>query len=108
MRVYNPPTPEHLLTKAIRSLLNAAGIFHWKVYQTLGSTPGVPDIIGCHKGRFIAIEVKAGKNAVSPAQRAFLEAINRAGGLGFVARSIDDVIDELGLQDRFLQLKGKS
>lgn len=106
MKPYKLPTPEHLLTNAIRGILNAAGIWHFKHWGGPMGTTGVPDIIGCHKGRFIAIEVKAGKNAVSPAQKAFLEAITRAGGIGIVARSIDDVIDALGLQDRFL-LRGR-
>jgi penicillin-binding protein-related factor A (putative recombinase) len=66
------------------------------------STPGIPDIIGCYKGRMIAIEVKAPKGKVSPYQEQFIRQINEAGGLAFVARDIDTVIDQLGLQDRFL------
>ena len=66
------------------------------------STPGVPDLICCFKGRLIGIEIKAGKGIVSEYQKEFIDNINRAGGLAFVARSVDDVIDGLGLQDRFL------
>lgn len=66
------------------------------------STPGVPDIIGCFKGRLIGIEIKSEKGVVSEYQKEFIENINRAGGLAFVARSLDDVIEGLGLQDRFL------
>ena len=66
------------------------------------STPGVPDIIGCFKGRLIGIEIKSEKGVVSEYQKEFIENINRAGGLAFVARSVDDVIEGLGLQDRFL------
>ena len=103
MRPFKPPTAETLLTRSIRSLLNAAGIFHWKVHQGLGAVPGVPDLLGVYKGgRLIAIEVKAPKGKVSPAQQMFIDAINGAGGNAFVARSIDDVIENLGLQDRFL------
>jgi hypothetical protein len=50
----------------------------------------------------IAIEVKAPKGKVSPYQEQFIRQINEAGGLAFVARDIDTVIDQLGLQDRFL------
>jgi penicillin-binding protein-related factor A (putative recombinase) len=66
------------------------------------STPGVPDIIGCFKGRMIGIEIKSEKGVVSEYQKEFIENINRAGGLAFVARSLEDVIEGLGLQDRFL------
>jgi penicillin-binding protein-related factor A (putative recombinase) len=67
------------------------------------SAPGVPDIIGCHNGRLIGIEVKAPRGIVSPAQQAFLDRITAAGGIAFVARSLEDVINGLGLQDRFLR-----
>jgi hypothetical protein len=97
-----PPTPEAILTRSVRSLLNATGIFHWKEYQTLGSFPGVSDIIGCYKGRFIAIELKAPKGILSPAQQTFIDRVNTAGGLAFVAKDMDTVIEKLGLQDRFL------
>ena len=66
------------------------------------STPGVPDIIGCFKGRLIGIEIKSEKGVVSEYQKEFIENINRAGGLAFVARSLEDVIEGLGIQDRFL------
>ena len=69
--------------------------------------PGVSDIIGCYNGRMIAIELKAPKGVVSDAQQAFIDRINEAGGIAFVARSLDDVIEGLGLQDRFLLRPGR-
>lgn len=101
-RPWKPPTPEALLTKSIRQLLNSVGIFAWKEWGGPMSTPGVPDIIGCFKGRLIGIEIKAEKGIVSDYQKEFIDRINKAGGLAFVARSVDDVIEGLGLQDRFL------
>ena len=101
-RPWKPPTPEALLTKSIRQLLNSVGIFAWKEWGGPMSTPGVPDIIGCFKGRMIGIEIKSEKGVVSEYQKEFIENINRAGGLAFVARSLEDVIEGLGLQDRFL------
>lgn len=55
----------------------------------------------------IAIELKAPKGIVSPAQQQFIDSINEAGGLAFVARSLDDVIEGLELQDRFLLRPGR-
>lgn len=101
-----PPSEEAVLTKAIRQLLKSVGIFHYKAWGGPMSVPGIPDIIGCFKGRFIGIEVKAQNGKVSDYQRDFIDAINQAGGLAFVARSVDDVIEQLELQDRFLKFGG--
>jgi hypothetical protein len=102
------PTAEASLTRAIRGLLNSLGIFHYKNHGGLGSVPGLPDITGVLKGgRGFWIEVKAPKGVVSDHQQRFIDNINAAGGLAFVARSVDDVIIGLGVQDRFLQFKVK-
>lgn len=93
---------EKEITASIRSLLKSFGIFHWKVFQTLGATPGVPDIIGVYKGRMIGIEVKTSNGKTSPYQDNFIKNINDAGGLAFVARSVDDVIEKLELEKRML------
>lgn len=96
------PTPEGQLTASVKQLLRAAGVFHWKVWQGMGSVPGVPDIVGIRDGRFFGIELKAPKGIASPAQQQFIDEIKRAGGIAFVARTLDEVIEGLGLQDRFL------
>jgi len=41
--------------------------------------------------RFLAIEVKNEKRIVTPEQRAFLDHVEKAGGIAIVARSLDDV-----------------
>jgi hypothetical protein len=103
MKPFKPPGPEAMLTKSVRQLLTAAGIFHYKNFGGLGSPPGLPDITGCLKdGRGFWIELKAPRGVTSPAQQDFIKRINQAGGIAFVARSIDDVIEGLNLQDRFL------
>ena len=58
--------------------------------------PGCSDVIGQMKdGRFLAVECKAPKGRVSDEQAIFLERINTAGGLAFVARDCRDVFDAL-------------
>lgn len=61
--------------------------------------PGCSDILGClpPDGRFLAIEVKhpSNRKGATEEQKAFLDAINGAGGLGFVARSLEDIDREL-------------
>jgi hypothetical protein len=54
--------------------------------------PGVADIICCHRGNFIAIEVKAGADKVRSEQKEFCAGIDRGGGLWFIASSLTDVV----------------
>ena len=61
-----------------------------------GMTAGVPDILCCYKGRFIAFEVKTEKGRVSKLQKAVIEKINRAGGIAVVVRSVGEVKDVIG------------
>lgn len=54
--------------------------------------PGCSDILGMLKGgRFLACEVKTATGTLSEEQGAFLTMVNRFGGLGFIARSAEDV-----------------
>ena len=53
---------------------------------------GCSDIIGqLDDGRFLAIEAKSPTGEPTAEQIAFLSRVVRAGGVGFVARGIDDV-----------------
>jgi hypothetical protein len=65
---------------------------------------GCPDIIGQLRpvppnpvGAWLAIECKSDSGEPTDEQQAVLDTINAAGGVAFVARSIDDVM--LALQD---------
>jgi hypothetical protein len=65
---------------------------------------GAADLIGqLADGRFLAVEVKAPAGRVSEAQQAFLDRVNAAGGVAFVARGGDDVAADLGQADPGLQ-----
>lgn len=56
-----------------------------------GVKSGTPDIIICHDGRFLSIELKAGKGKQSEAQQAVEDDIAVAGGGYAVCRSLVDV-----------------
>ena len=90
------PPLEKDITRQIRAYLNMREIFHWKVWQGLGSTRGVSDIIGIYKGRPLAIEVKTAKGKLSEHQERFLTRWKNEGGIAIVARSVEDV--EQGLK----------
>lgn len=67
--------------------------FCWKEHGGQYGTAGIPDIIVCYKGRFVALEAKVGKNQPTPLQAATIEQIRKAGGTAAVVRSVDDVKD---------------
>lgn len=58
---------------------------------------GCPDVLGqLNDGRLLGVEVKAPGGRLRTEQAIFLERINQAGGLGFVARNCRDVFAALG------------
>ena len=58
--------------------------------------PGCADVLGqLRDGRFLAVEVKGPTGKLRPEQAVFLERINGAGGVGFMARDCRDVLREL-------------
>lgn len=57
-----------------------------------GLCKGSSDLIGWAPwGEFVAIEVKRPGQKPTAAQTQFIDAVNRAGGIGFIARSAADV-----------------
>ena len=65
--------------------------FFWKEHGGQYGTAGIPDIIACYKGRFVALEAKAGKNKPTKLQAATIDKIRQAGGEAAVVYSIEDV-----------------
>lgn len=100
---------ETALVRSILEYLRLRGIMAWrvqsqgtfdpvkKVRRTFNGLPGVSDIIGLlpqssdRPGVLLALEVKTATGKLSESQRSFLDRVNRAGGIGCVVRSIEDV-----------------
>lgn len=57
---------------------------------------GVSDILACIPpiGRLVAIEIKIGKDRLSPEQQGFLENISAAGGIAFVASDFEGFLKQ--------------
>jgi hypothetical protein len=65
-----------------------------------GVQSGVADIIIIWRGRAIACELKAEKGRQSESQKAWADQLTLAGGVYFVARSVDDLearLDAIGI-----------
>lgn len=77
-------TPEKKVKDNVKKTLDSMGIWHFSPYQAGMGRAGIPDIIACYKGLFVAIECKAGKGKTTALQEREIEAIRRAKGLAFV------------------------
>jgi hypothetical protein len=96
------PQSETEITNAIRGLLKSLGVWHYKHWQGPMSQPkGISDLVGIWQGRYLAIEVKRPGGRLRPDQQRFIDRVRIEGGIAFVARSVDDVISGLGVEDRF-------
>lgn len=59
--------------------------------------PGQPDILGTFRGRAVGIEVKSAKGTQRREQKLWQAQWIRGGGIYVLARSLDDVMQALGL-----------
>ena len=80
-----------LITTIKKYLATLPETFAWKEHGGQYGTAGIPDIIVCHRGRFIALEAKVGKNQPTKLQAVTIEQIRKAGGTAAVVRSVEDV-----------------
>ena len=100
--------PERQIQRAIMDYLGVRGIFCWPMNRERAGrarashigVKGISDIIGIvtpmatrlgTPGRLVAVEVKRPGEEPTIHQEGFLGVIRLAGGLAFVARSVQDV-----------------
>jgi Holliday junction resolvase len=77
-------TPEAKVKKRVKEELDKMGVYHFSPMQNGMGRAGIPDIIGCFDGHFIAIECKAGKGTTTALQERELTRIQNAGGYALV------------------------
>jgi Holliday junction resolvase len=93
-------TPEKKVKKKVTDYLKAASVFWFYPVASGYSANGIPDIICCIKGKFVAIECKAGDNKTTAIQEKKINDIRLAGGMAMVINEdnldhMKEVIDEL-------------
>ena len=88
-------TPEGAVKTAVKRLLVEEGVYYFMPVSNGMGRHGIPDIICCVNGLFLAIETKAGKGKVTALQEREMEHIRNAGGYAAVVR--EDGIDALRL-----------
>jgi len=77
-------TPEKLVKSKVVAQLKTLGAYYF--YPVTGGygASGVPDVVGCYKGRFIGIECKANGNKPTALQQMNLDKIAAQGGIALV------------------------
>ncbi len=89
------------ITAAIMRHLKAIpGCFCWKEHGGIYGTSGLPDIICCVTGRFVAFEVKTESGRLSKLQELAIAKIAEAGGR---AHKVTSVAEVKQLVDNILQ-----
>lgn len=73
-------TPEKKVKDAVIEILKRRGVYFFPPVTGGFGRSGIPDIVGCYRGKFIAIECKAGKNKPTALQLAEMAKIDKAGG----------------------------
>lgn len=91
-------TPERAVKKTVVKLLTRYGAYNFYPVASGFGRSGIPDIVACYKGRFIAIECKAGKNTTTALQELELSRIREAGGHALV-------INESNIEDLAILLE---
>ena len=86
-------TPESKVKKKVVDLLKQYEIYYFFPATHGYGRSGVPDIVCCVRGYFLAIECKAGTNKPTALQLREIEQIQKAKGVAFVVN--ENNIDEL-------------
>jgi Holliday junction resolvase len=91
-------TPEAKVKKQVVAILKELRAYYF--YPVTGGygSSGVPDIVGCHNGRFFGVECKAGANKPTALQQKNLDAIKAMGGIALLINetNIETVRHALG------------
>lgn len=101
--------PEKRFENKIKYMLNVHGAWYVKYFANRNTKSGIPDILACVNGEFLAIEVKSDSGHPSELQLHNVELIRKAGGLAFVVYpsgfdQLKDIVIRLG---RGLVVKGR-
>jgi Holliday junction resolvase len=90
-------TPERKVKEKVVTVLKQHGAYYFFPATYGLGRAGIPDIIACHHGCFVAIECKAGMGKTTALQIRELDRIRKAGGIPLIINetNIDLVHDFL-------------
>jgi hypothetical protein len=84
-------TPEALVKKKVRDVLNNAGAYYVMPVTGGYGNSGAPDFLVCYGGKFVGIECKANKGKVTALQLKNLKSIAAIGGQALVINEFNVV-----------------
>jgi Holliday junction resolvase len=93
-------TPEKKVKEKVVKLLKQHGVYYFFPATHGFGRSGVPDVVCCFKGHFIAIECKAGNNTPTVLQEKEMADIRKMGGTTFVINELNLTLLELYLINR--------
>lgn len=82
-------TPESKVKAKVKELLKAHGAWFFMPVSGGFGRAGVPDFIGVHRGRFLAVETKAPGGKTTRLQDINMRDIALQGGVCFVVEGVD-------------------
>ena len=89
-------TPEGKVKDRVVRILKDAGAYYFFPATHGFGRSGVPDVVACVNGQFLAIECKAGKNKPTALQVREIEAIRKSNGVAVVVNETNwDMLPEL-------------
>jgi Holliday junction resolvase len=86
-------TPEAKVKQKCKDIFKKHGVWHFSPSMNGMGRAGIPDLICCVNGLFLAVECKAGKGKTTALQDRELAAIQTAEGVALVVN--EDNLDEL-------------
>lgn len=105
-RLLRPETANEITRNVIKRICNEVRAWAYRnnttgiwdeakgAYRKNAGQNGIPDVVGCVRGYFVGVEVKAGKDRMSVDQLICRQDIERARGKYFIARSTDQFLTE--------------
>lgn len=86
-------TPEGRVKTRVKRVLDELGVYHFSPYQAGMGRAGIPDILCCCDGMFLAVECKAGKGKTTALQQREIDRIKEHGGMALVINehNLDDL-----------------
>ena len=84
-----------ITNQILKYLKSIPECFAFKEHGGIYGVSGLPDIICCYKGKFMAFEVKTPQGKLSKLQEIAIKRINESGGMAFKVTSLQEVKDIL-------------
>lgn len=80
-----------IVAAILRYLKTVPMCFAWKEHGGMYGTAGIPDVIVCFQGRFVAFEVKTPTGKLTKLQETMITKIRAAKGAAYKVTSVEEV-----------------